>query len=253
MFLALMVLVMTSVMQLCWAIFLISRAKTYTHPHRLNQRLHHFFTPLKRESKNLTQASKKRDWIPFYTWWQDRNKQAQLEQQLPEVLDSISRALRAGHSLSVSLNLAGQDAAEPLGSELTGVVEGLRYGRSLEDCLYQLMQNLANTDIRFVVVAILVQRETGGNLAELLARVAHTLRARLILKGHIHSRSAEGKLSALILSSLPILLLVWISYASPHALHILTSDPMGQRLGVAACVALVIGSIWVARIAQVRV
>jgi len=237
---------------LYFSLFLFLRKKPFINPIKLHQRLDLFSTPLVLGHQDVHRKPGRYAWIPFYQGWRQRKRQAQCEKQLPDVLDAIARALRAGHSLSVALSLSGEDAAEPLGAEIRTVVDGLRYGRSMEEGLHQLVRNLPQTDMRFVVIAILVHRETGGNLAELLSRVANTLRARFILKGHIESRSAEGKLSAWIMTALPLFLLVWISWATPHAMQILLSDPIGQRLSIAAGMALILGSVWVIQIAEVR-
>jgi Flp pilus assembly protein TadB len=188
----------------------------------------------------------------LYQWIAQRTRRIQCEQQLPEVLNGIARALRAGHSLSVALTLSAQDAAEPMGGELRLALDALHYGRSLEDCLHHLSDRLPGTDLRFVVIAILVQRETGGNLADLLDRVAHTLRARMLLKSFIQSQAAEGKMSAWILSLLPVFLLLWTAWASPHAMHIFLHDPLGQRLMASAVMALFLGTLWVWHLTRIR-
>lgn len=176
---------------------------------------------------------------------------AQLERQLPEILDWIARALRAGHSLNMALTIASQDASDPFGHELKLAVEALRYGQSMEDCLHQLARTLPGTDMHYIVLAILVQRETGGNLAELLTRVARTIRSRFMLKTQMKVQSAEGKLSAWILTGLPLLLLTWIYCAVPSAMQILISDPLGQKVLMGALTALMLGTLWVWRISHV--
>ena len=197
-------------------------------------------------------ASPKYWGLPLYRLIVHGRRKAQCEAQLPEVLDWIARALRAGHSLNAALTLASQDAAEPLGSELRMAIDALRYGRSMEDCLRQLSERLPATDLRFVVIAILVQRETGGNLAELLSRVANTLRARMLLKSFVQAQAAEGKMSAWVLTLLPILLLVWTAWASPHAIHIFMTDPLGQRLMASALFTLLLGIFWVWHFTRIR-
>jgi len=188
----------------------------------------------------------------LYRLLAQRALRIQCEQQLPEILNSIARALRAGHSFSVALTLAAQDVTAPLGRELRLALDALRYGRSMEDCLHHLSHRLPGTDLRFVVIAILVQRETGGNLADLLDRVAHTVRARMLLKRFIQSQAAEGKMSAWILSLLPLLLLLWTAWASPHAMHLFLLDPLGQRLMTGAVMALFLGTLWVWYLTRIR-
>jgi tight adherence protein B len=247
------------------------KTNRYTNSARLQQRLEQILgeraqsisTPiLLKPKESLGEGSLyKLSWaIATPTYWGrflyrlmvQRRRKAQCETQLPETLDWIARALRAGHSLSVALSLASQDAAEPLGSELRMAVDALRYGRSMEDCLHQLSARLPGTDLRFVVIAILVQRETGGNLADLLSRVANTLRARMLLKSFVQAQSAEGKMSAWVLTLLPVLLLLWTAWVSPHAIHILMTDPLGQCLMASALFALLLGTFWVWHFTRIR-
>jgi tight adherence protein B len=224
----------------------------YSNAFRLHQRLSQFSNRLVLDHNYQRNPLQQRHWFFLYHGWRLARQQKQCEIQLPEVLDWIARALRAGHSLTVALNLASQDAADPLGNELRMAVEGLRYGRSMDECLHQMVKRLPGTDLRFVVIAILVQRETGGNLAELLGRVAQTLRARLVLKGFVKSRSAEGRFSATLLTALPCLLLAWIAWASPHAFALLFFDPMGQRLTALSTLALLTGTVWVWSLSRVQ-
>jgi len=187
----------------------------------------------------------------LYLHYRQGVRGAQLERQLPEILDWIARALRAGHSLNMALTMASQDASDPFGHELKLAVEALRYGQSMEDCLQQLARTLPGTDMQYVVLAILVQRETGGNLADLLTRVANTIRSRLMLKNQIKAQSAEGKLSAWILTALPMLLLTWNYCAVPGAMQILIVDPLGQKVLMGALTALLLGTVWVWRISSI--
>lgn len=242
----------------------------YSNPVRLQQRLAKLSDKNERDRVAITTSLLKQDhtavprlyplnWSRAINWFQDiqqwirhHSRKTQLEKQLPDVLDWIARALRAGHSLGIAITLAAEDATEPLGSELRMTVDALRYGRSMEDCLHLLAKRLPGTDFRFVVIAILVQRETGGNLAELLSKVANTLRARLLMKGFLQAQAAEGKLSAWILTLLPILFLSWTAWASPQALSIFISDPLGQRLMVGAGLALIMGTFWVWHLSRIR-
>lgn len=176
-----------------------------------------------------------------------------IERQLPDALDLMSRALRAGHSFPSALDMVGKEGQQPIAQEFRVVSDEVNFGIPLNDALNNLAVRVPVTDLRYFVIAVLIQRDTGGNLAELLDNLAGLMRERFKLLGHIKVLSAEGRLSAWILTILPFAMVALINIINPRLMSVLWTDPLGQRLSAAAMVAMVLGVIWMWRIIKIRV
>jgi tight adherence protein B len=176
-----------------------------------------------------------------------------IEEQLPNALDLLGRALRAGHAFSGALKMVGDEMAEPVAGEFRIAFDELNFGIRLEDALKNLATRVPSTDLRYFVISVLIQRETGGNLAELLDNISALIRARLKLLGTIRVLSAEGRLSAIILTILPFALAAVINIINPKFLSILWTDPMGLNMIYGALVMMVLGIFWMWRIIKIRV
>src|SRR5260370_14335736 len=148
-----------------------------------------------------------------------------LERQLPEAVDMISRALRAGHSFSSAIGMLGSEFAEPMGGEFRIVFDEINYGVTLNDALMNLATRVPVPELRYFVIAVLIQRETGGNLAEILDSIAALVRARLQLFDKVRVLSAEGRLSAWILGLLPFVAAGGIQVVNPTFLAEPLDDP----------------------------
>ena len=175
------------------------------------------------------------------------------EHQLPEVCDMLVRALRSGHAFSGAIDLVGTQFAEPAGGEFRIAFDEINYGLSLNDALTALANRMPVSDLRYLVIAVLIQRETGGNLAKLLEGIASLVRERFRLFDKVRVLSAEGKLSAWVLSLLPFGTAALISAGNPSFLAVLWTDPTGLLLLQIAAVEMVLGIIWTRRIARIRV
>lgn len=189
-------------------------------------------------------------------WWTARRRSRRIdrfERQFPEALDLMSRAMRAGHSFSNAVQMAGDELPAPLGADFRQMFEELNYGVSMNDALVHLSERVPLPDVSYFTVAVLIQRESGGNLAELLDKIASLVRARLKLHGDIRTLSAEGRLSAWILTLLPFALGLVITLINPKFIGILWTDPVGVRLVGAASVMLVLGVWWMRRIIRIHV
>ena len=182
-----------------------------------------------------------------------RKRLTTFEQQLPDALDLMGRALRAGHAFSGAMKMVGDEMPEPVAGEFRTTFDELNYGISLQDALQNLATRVPSDDLRYFVIAVLIQRETGGNLTELLDNISALIRARLKLMGTIRVLSAEGRLSATILCILPFVVAVVIYLLNPKFIATLWTDPFGVRLLVAGAIGLVIGIIWTQRIIRIRV
>lgn len=192
--------------------------------------------------------------IPYLYVSRARNKRLEkFEEQLPDGLDLIGRAMRAGHALPNALNMVGDEMAEPLGGEFAIVFDEVNYGFSMQDALMNLATRVPSTDLRYFVVAVIIQRETGGNLAELLDNISALIRSRLKLYGTIRVLSAEGKLSAWILTLLPICVAGLINIINPEFMPILWKDPTGFKVLVGITILMILGIIWMRKIIKIRV
>ncbi len=185
-----------------------------------------------------------------------RNRKArrirQLESQLPDAIDLIARAVRAGHPLSEGLRMAAEEAPQPLAAEFRVTFEEQRFGLPFEEALLGLGDRVEVVDVRILVTAILVQREVGGNLSEILEQIAETMRARFNLKRQVRVYTAQGRMSGYTLAALPIFVGVVISVINPAYIQTLFSDPLGRGLLTCAAVLQGIGFLWIRRIVDVR-
>lgn len=152
---------------------------------------------------------------------------AALERQLPDALDLLGRALRAGHAFTAALKMAGEEMAEPIGGELRMVHDEINFGVSLPQALTHLSQRVPLTDLRYFVVAVLIQRESGGNLAEVLGKLSSLIRDRLKLLAKVRVLSSEGRMSAWILSLMPFALGGAMFLVNPGFMAPLWNDPIG--------------------------
>jgi len=175
------------------------------------------------------------------------------EQQLPDTLDLMARALRAGHAFSSAIDMVGKETSEPVAGEFRTTFDEINYGISLPDALLNLATRVPSTDLRYFVVAVVLQRETGGNLAELLGNLSALIRARFKLLGAIRVLSAEGRLSAWILGLLPFVTAGVINLINPKFMSILWTDPAGMRLVWSAVGLAIVGIFWMWRIVKIRV
>ena len=177
----------------------------------------------------------------------ESKRRAAFADQLPEVLQLITTALRSGYGLTQALESISEDAEEPARSEFAQVLVQIRLGRDLSDALRALAQRMASKDLGWVVAAIDINRETGGNLSEVLATVSATIRERGRIARQVRTLTAEGRLSARILIALPLLMLVWQWRANPDNFQLLTYG-VGLIALIIAGVLMIVGAVWVNRI-----
>ncbi|HXS11825.1 MAG TPA: type II secretion system F family protein [Acidobacteriaceae bacterium] len=172
---------------------------------------------------------------------------------LPDAMDLVSRALRAGHSLTAALDLVGQEIADPVGKEFRRVSEEQNLGLPLRDALLNLAERVPVPDVRFLVAAMLIQRETGGNLVEVLDKTTTLLRDRIRLQGEIRIYTAQGRLTGWILCLLPIFMFFALTALNPNYTAPLLTEPSGQHLLIAGAVLMLLGILIIRKIVQVKV
>lgn len=176
-----------------------------------------------------------------------------IAQQLPDALDLMGRAMQAGHAFSSALRMVGTEGSQPIAGEFRTTFDEINFGIPFDQALSHLAQRVASEELRFFVVAVLIQRETGGNLAEILAAIAALLRDRQKLAGTVRVLSAEGRLSAWILTLLPFVLAGLIFLIHREFIAILWNDPIGVRaIGIALSL-MAFGIWWMWRLTRIRV
>jgi tight adherence protein B len=180
-------------------------------------------------------------------------RKATIEQQLPDTLDLMSRAMLAGHAFPSALKMVGEEMPEPIAGEFRIVFDEINYGISVPDALNHLVVRVPSTDMSYLVISVLLQRETGGNLAALLDSLSKLIRERMKLLGTIKVLSAEGRLSAQILTALPFLLAFAIHLINPEFLQVLWTDSAGIKLVSIALFMIVGGIYWMRRIIKIRI
>lgn len=177
----------------------------------------------------------------FYILIKKRKRMEKFERQLPEALDLIARSMRAGQAFSGGLQMVAQEFDEPAGIEFGNVLNEINFGVSVEDALKNLLIRVDCPDLKFFAIAVIIQRESGGNLAEIMENISRLIRERFKLQGRIRTLSAEGKLSATILIAIPFLVALAVSILRAEYISILITDPIGKLLIIISVFMLTIG------------
>ncbi len=192
--------------------------------------------------------------LPFLIVEYKRQRRlAEFEEQFPEALDFIARAVRAGHALSVGLELLSNEAPEPIRTEFRRLFHQLNLGASLDQALHDLVKRVPLVDVRFFASTVLLQRETGGNLAEILTKLSNVIRERFRLKGQVRALSAHGRITAVVITAVPILLIVGLSIVAPDYLGSMARDPHGKFMILGAIVGQISGYMVMRWIVNIKV
>jgi len=176
-----------------------------------------------------------------------------IERQLPDALELMARAMRAGHAFPSTVQMVGQEVPDPIAQEFRLTFDEVNYGVPIQDALMNLAARVPLTDLRFFVIAVSIQRQTGGNLAELLDKLAALIRARFKLLGTIRVLATEGRVSAWILSILPFVLVAILNLINPKFMSVLWNDPAGVITVWIGLTFMVVGIVWMWRIVKIRV
>jgi tight adherence protein B len=192
--------------------------------------------------------------LPFYYLVvRKRTRMQKFLRQLPEALDLIARGLRAGHAFTTGLKLATESFDDPLGPEFDETLDEINFGVGVPDALKNLAHRVDCPDLRFFVVSVIIQRETGGNLAEIIESIARIIRERFKFDDKLRVLSAEARFSAKVLVSFPFLILIALRFINPEYVNLLFEDPMGRMmLGVAATM-MAFGIFVMTRMVKIRV
>jgi tight adherence protein B len=175
------------------------------------------------------------------------------EEQFPEALDLLSRAIRAGHAFQTAMGMIADEVAQPVGPEFKKTFDEQNFGLPLRDALNQLSERVPILDVRFFVTAVLIQRDTGGNLSEILDNLAHVVRERFKIRRQVRVHTAHGRFTGYVLLALPAALAVVLSYISPSHMETLFKERIGQMMLIGAIVMQTIGFLWIRKVIKIEV
>jgi tight adherence protein B len=191
--------------------------------------------------------------LPFvYLSYRRRRRLEHFERQLPEALDFVARALKAGHTFNVGMKMVSDEFLDPVGTEFARTIDEINFGGGVQGALQNLSHRIDCADLRFFATAVMVQRETGGNLAEIIEKTSSLIRDRFELLGRVRVLAAEGKLSAIILIALPFLLGFAFYVLQRDYLMLLFTDPFGKWLVTLAGVSMAVGIMVIIYMSRVR-
>jgi tight adherence protein B len=172
---------------------------------------------------------------------------------LPDAIDLMARALRAGHSMSSAIEVIAEQSAQPVAGEFSQVYQQQKFGMRFRDALLQMADRIPSRDLQFLITAILVQKETGGDLTEILDRTSHVIRERVRIEGEVRTHTAQGRLTGWILGLLPVIMLALINIVSPGYSSLLFHDPAGQKMLYAGGTLIIIGGLVIRKVVDVEV
>lgn len=177
----------------------------------------------------------------------------QLEEQFPESLDFLARSMRAGHAFSISLEMVGEELPDPLGQEFRTLFNEQNLGAPLDVALRNFTERVPLLDCRFFTSSVMLQKQTGGNLSEILSRLAYVIRERFRLKGQVKAASAHGRMTATILTLLPVATMLGLLAVAPGYLQGMAADPDGKKMIAAAVIAQILGNFFIKKIIKIKV
>ena len=192
--------------------------------------------------------------VPFF-WvlWRRKRRLKAFAVQLPDALDMLARSLRSGQSLSAGFNMVATEMSPPIGKEFNRVFEEQNLGIPVEESLQGLTERIPNLDLKFFATAIILQRQTGGDLAEILDKIGSLIRERFKIWGQIQALTGEGRLSGIVLMALPVLLFVAVYQLNPEYVMVLFTDPLGKKMLAGGIVMQVMGALVIRKIVDIKV
>jgi tight adherence protein B len=177
----------------------------------------------------------------------------EFERQLPEALDLMARALRAGHAFSVGMKMIGDEFPDPIGPEFSRTVEEISFGIDVPQAMNNLNDRVISTDLKFFITALVVQRETGGNLAEIIEAISRLIRQRFELFGRVKALSAEGRMSGIILFCMPLVMTAVLWIMNEAYIRILIEDEIGRIMALASGLLMVVGAYVMKNMCDIKV
>jgi tight adherence protein B len=191
---------------------------------------------------------------PFvWLWWKRRARLNKFAAQLPDAMELAARALRAGHALGAGMHVVAEEMPAPIAEEFRRVYEEQNYGIPMEESLRSLADRIPNLDLRFFVTSVNIQRQTGGDLAEILDKIGYVIRERYRILGQVKALTAEGRLSGVVLITLPFALFAFMLHLKPDYVEQLWLDPLGIKMSIGAAILQVVGAICIKKIVDIKV
>lgn len=192
--------------------------------------------------------------VPFFVLYRMKvNRVVAFQRMMPEALELIARALKAGHAFFVGVKIVGEELGDPIGKEFQRVYEDISVGLAVPEALNRLLERANCTDVHYFVTAVAVQRETGGNLAEIMESLGMTIRKRFEFYAKVSAITAEGVLSAIIIFLLPFGMALFEYSVSPDYMSLLWTDPIGKAMAITASIMMVVGAFVTRRLIDVKV
>jgi tight adherence protein B len=192
--------------------------------------------------------------LPFaWLMYQRSARLKRFEEQFPEALDLMSRAIRAGHAFQTAMGMVGEELPQPVGGEFKKTFDRQNFGLPLKDAMDEMSDRVPILDVRFFVTAVAIQRETGGNLSEILDNLAHVVRERFKIRRQVRVHTAHGRFTAYVLLALPAALAIALSFISPDHMQVLFENRMGQTMVAGAIVMQTVGYVWIRKVIKIEV
>jgi tight adherence protein B len=192
--------------------------------------------------------------LPTLYWrWKKRRKTLLFEKQMPDAMELLARSVRAGHTLTATMELVSQEIPPPLGMEMRITYEEQRLGLSMAQALRRMGDRVDSQDLGYFVTAVLLQMETGGNLAEIMENIGFLIRERLKLKGKIRGLTAEGRFSAMILSLLPVVTFIALYFLNRKYVSTMLQEPLGVKILIAGVISVLFGAMVMKRMVNIKV
>jgi tight adherence protein B len=189
----------------------------------------------------------------LYVAFLRKRRFAKFGAQLCEAMELIARALRAGHSVAAAMQTVAEEMPDPIAREFGRVYEEQNLGVGLDVALRNLAERIPNLDLKFFVTAVVIQRQTGGDLAEILDKIGYVIRERFKIMGMVQALTGEGRISGIVLIGLPFFLLLTLMYLSPDYVSLLWTDPRGRMMSAAACVSMAVGAVVIRKIVNIKI
>ncbi len=192
--------------------------------------------------------------LPFMWLLFCRNRRfKKFARQLPDALELVGRALRSGHSLSSGLSVVVQEMPAPISTEFAMAYEEQNLGVPIDEALKSMLKRMPNLDLKFFVTAVVIQRQAGGDLAEILDKIGHIIRQRFKIMGQVQALTGEGRISGVVLMALPIALFFAVYYLNPDYVMLLFTDELGRKMIAGGIVLQVLGALWIKKIINIKI
>lgn len=189
----------------------------------------------------------------IWIWWRRRGRFKAFNKQLPDALELVARALRSGHSLSSGLHMVVEEMPNPISMEFSMAYEEQNLGVPIEQALKKMLRRMPNLDLKFFVTAVAIQRQTGGDLAEILDKIGYVVRERFKIMGTVQALTGEGRLSGAVLMAMPIAIFFAVYYLNSDYVMLLFTEPLGRKMIAVGAFMQILGAVSIKKIIDIKV